>query len=207
MARSIKLMLVLVTGLFLVLAARSVKANQVQTTFTRGDDPVIPASEFNMFNLITPVREAQKMFQSEVGSKELVYFSPGEFYGWFDQMSPELLRKLDIFRDLWGAPVVVSSHKNAIGRHLGPTDTSQHNIDKWGEVRAIDVFPQGLNSVSAKRAFDLAKAAGFSGIGLYNDTNPGWMMHLDVRSHRTSANPAKWARNQGKWVGIQELIA
>ena len=133
----------------------------------------------------------------------LKHFQPWEFRTWFADMSPELLTKLDKFRELWGQPVAISSHADGLGRHLGSSDTSQHNVDKWGEVRAVDVFPQGLNAQTKAFAIQCAKRAGFTGYGLYSDTSPGWMMHLDVRSDRSAVNPATWARVGGNYVGIE----
>ncbi|MGB0664393.1 MAG: hypothetical protein ACPGMR_11470 [Pontibacterium sp.] len=133
----------------------------------------------------------------------LKYFSAAEFGEYADQLAPSLLTSLDKFRELWGAPVLISPVDGAIGRHLGHDNLSQHNIDRWGEVRAVDVFPEGLNSLTAKRAYECAKKAGFTGIGLYSDTRPSWMMHLDVRDGKL----ATWSRVAGNYLGINELIA
>lgn len=133
----------------------------------------------------------------------LKHFSPWEFRTWFADMSPELLKKLDTFRELWGQPVVISSHADGLGRKLGPADTSQHNVNKWGEVRAVDVFPEGLNVQTKAFAIQCARQAGFTGYGIYSDTQPGWMMHLDVRADRSPVNPATWARVNGNYVGIE----
>ena len=40
---------------------------------------------------------------------ELKYFSRSEFGIWWPLMSQDLLQKLDLFREKWGAPVVVPS--------------------------------------------------------------------------------------------------
>jgi hypothetical protein len=142
------------------------------------------------------------------------YFEPSEFGPWWPDMSRELLQKLDKFRGLWGAPVEVSPAAGGIGRHLGPGDTSQHNIDRWGKVLAVDLFPKvpagrsGYRYMSTRadraRALRCAKQAGFSGIGLYTDTRPGNMVHLDVR--QTEA-VALWSRINGNYLGINEAIA
>ena len=143
-----------------------------------------------------------------IGDKvALRYFNESEFGGWFDKMSPELLKKLDEFRHQWGFPVQVSPHHDAVGREH-PTSTSQHNIMKWGEVRAIDIFPKNstgayINTVAErKRAYDIARSVGFTGIGLYTDTVPGHMVHLDVRK----GNLAKWSRIAGQYKGINEAL-
>ena len=137
----------------------------------------------------------------------LTYFTPSEFREWYDQMSVKQLLALDEFRRLWGRPVVISAHPDALGRHGGSTDQSQHNVDLWGEVRATDIFPEGLTEENAHEAYQLARQAGFSGIGIYNDTKPSMMMHVDVRPDRSPASPAKWARVDRNYVGIEKVFA
>ncbi|HSH25400.1 MAG TPA: hypothetical protein VLA13_07670, partial [Massilibacterium sp.] len=77
-----------------------------------------------------------------MNDSKLTYFSRSEFdrggRNWFNDMCPSLLVRLDVLRNMWGAPIVISPHPDAIGRE-DDTD-SQHNIRKWGEVRAVDVF-------------------------------------------------------------------
>lgn len=127
----------------------------------------------------------------------LRWFDPREFRGWGDSMDPELLRKLDRFRDELGWPVRISPAGGALGRTLGWDDTSQHNVDRWGEVRAVDVMPipedgRGMSRAEADFAIGVAKGVGFTGIGVY----PGWEpypgLHLDTREDRGPGNPALW---------------
>jgi hypothetical protein len=145
--------------------------------------------------------------KQEGSSVKLRYFTPQEFGGWYEKMSPDLLKKLDEFRHQWGFPIQVSPHQDAVGREH-PTSNSQHNIMKWGEVRAVDVFPKNslggyINSAAErKRAYDIAKRVGFTGIGLYTDTSPGHMVHLDVRE----GSLAKWSRIAGQYKGIDEAL-
>ena len=150
------------------------------------------------------------------------YFRPTEFREWWELMSIDLLEVLDDFRDIWGAPVMISPHADALGRHGGRDDLSQHNVDKWGAVRAADVFPMGLGDASPTfasahalgtvtsygfiRAYDAAKRAGASGIGFYPGTTPGPMMHLDVRTDRTPDNPATWSRIKGRYLGLSHAM-
>jgi len=111
---------------------------------------------------------------------DLKYFKAVEFGVWYPAMSIELLVKLDKFRDLWGDIVTITPVQGGIGRE--DESGSMHNVLKWGEVRAIDVFPRGMDSLAdRKRAFKLAQLAGFNGIGLYTDTKPSNMLHLDTR--------------------------
>lgn len=142
------------------------------------------------------------------------YFKPAEFGRWWPDMSPELLEKLDEFRHQWGGPVVISPAEGGIGRNLGHNSRSQHNIDLWGEVRAVDVFPQvpdgagGYRYMDSRadreRAYRVARAAGFTGIGLYTDTRPGNMVHLDVRP-KTSV--ATWSRVDGNYLDLGAVLA
>ncbi|NRB42683.1 MAG: hypothetical protein HRU20_30145 [Pseudomonadales bacterium] len=140
------------------------------------------------------------------------HFQASEFHGFYDQLNPDLLVSLNLFREWWGAPVHISPLADGVGRYLGADKDSQHNIDKWGQVNAVDFFPEGLKTESdIKRAYDLAKKAGFSGIGLYTDTTRNGkkaiMMHGDVRADKSAINPATWARVNGVYVGIRQLVA
>lgn len=146
-----------------------------------------------------------------VNKPALKYFKPTEFGLWYPLMSNELLQKLDAFRAAWGYPVIVSTAHGAIGRE-GDGDSSQHNVTKWGEVRAIDVFPT-LGSgkyittpAERDRAYQIAKQVGFTGIGLYTDTKPGNMLHVDVRKDKVPGSPATWSRIGGQYRSIGEVI-
>lgn len=148
-------------------------------------------------------------------SPGLKYFSREEFGDWWEKMSPELLQKLDAFREEWGAPVEISRAQGALGREDFESD-SQHNYLKWGEVRAVDVFPVVIdlgehryieNEVERMRAYMIAKKVGFTGIGLYTDTYPGNMLHVDVRQDRSEQLPATWSRVGGEYLGIEAVMA
>ena len=140
------------------------------------------------------------------GAYTMRRFTESEFREWEGRISPKLLEKLDRFALVWKKPVIISSAKGAIGRHCGANDTSQHNFDKWDEVRAIDIFPQGLTRENSREALSIAKSVGFTGIGFYSDTKPSMMMHVDVRTSRVEGEPALWGRENGKYVSIFEVI-
>ncbi len=147
----------------------------------------------------------------------LKYFKPSEFGIWYPMMSAELLLRLDEFREQWGAPVVISSAAGGIGRHGGDENHSQHNVDKWNEVRAVDVFPKvpdGLGGYryintpeERERAYQVAKQVGFTGIGLYTDTKLGNLLHVDVRQGYVAGMPATWSRVDGVYKGLSEVFA
>ncbi len=165
-------------------------------------------SASGVLNLINSNSILDSILNKQEGSGvKLRYFTPQEFGGWYEKMSPDLLKKLDEFRHQWGFPVQVSPHQDAVGREH-PTSNSQHNIMKWGEVRAVDVFPKNslggyINSAAERqRAYEIAKRVGFTGIGLYTDTSPGHMVHLDVRE----GSLAKWSRIAGQYKAIDEAL-
>lgn len=124
---------------------------------------------------------------------QMKYFKESEFGAFWDLMDPELLPVMDTFRECWGAPVIISPAKGAIGRTDG---TSFHNYKRHGMVKAVDLMPRGMNTAEdRKRAFDCAVQAGATGIGIYPDWKPNQGIHIDVgvRSGRGVGNPARWA--------------
>lgn len=139
------------------------------------------------------------------------HFQPNEFGGWYEQLHPQLKEKLDAFREGWGAPVQVSPVGGAVGRR-GGSSRSRHNVDVWGNVQAVDVFPIGLvGHADAIRAVSVAKRVGFTGIGFYPNWRPQPGVHLDVRDDRPPGRPATWGgiRPDGgamKYVSLQEAI-
>ena len=133
---------------------------------------------------------------------KLKYFKPSEFGAFYTFINNDLLLKLDMFREKWGKPVIVSGAKGAIGRH--DDSSSQHNIDLFGETRAIDLFPAGMDNISERqRALAIAKQVGFTGIGIYTDTKPSNLLHVDVRK---TENVALWARVGGEYVSITQVV-
>jgi len=65
-------------------------------------------------------------------------------------------------------------------------------------VRAVDIFPKiGSGYISSaadlERAFHIAKSVGFTSVGVYTDTAPGFMLHVDVRS----SGETNWSRIAG----------
>lgn len=120
-------------------------------------------------------------------------FEGGSSVSWWPLMSSRLLILLDVFRFQWGAPVRISLAPGAIGRYLPLDNDSQHNMDRWGEVRAVDVLPEGiLTAADMERALTLAKSLAFTGIGIYPDWAPSPGLHLDTRVDREPGDPALW---------------
>jgi len=136
------------------------------------------------------------------------HFSAEEFRDWADDMSPRLVTMLDILRFRLGSPIAVSGSEYALGRNLGRGKMSEHNIDEWGEVLAVDCFIGGVyNRIQAEAVAHEAETIGFTGIGVYSDTrnNQGQeqvMFHLGVRPNELMGSPATWGRISGKYTSL-----
>lgn len=132
---------------------------------------------------------------------DLRNWNPSEFREWWPDMSVRLLVLLDVFRYQWGRPCQVSPAPGALGRNQGRDARSQHNVDRWGEVRAADIMPAGLHTrEDARRAIDCAITAGFTGIGIYPYWEPTPGLHLDVRTCECPGQPATWGRVDGEYI-------
>ena len=139
---------------------------------------------------------------------QLYFFEQGEFLredkyanpmNWFDHMNPRLLVILDILRYQWAlhkrreARILISPHPKAIGRQMGKGKLSDHNIDHWGEVNGIDIFPEFLSGVKDVEAFrDFAVLATATAIGFYPHWKPQAGFHIGCRPDRKPGNPALW---------------
>ena len=136
------------------------------------------------------------------------HFSAEEFRDWADDMSPRLVTMLDVLRFKLGSPIEISLSEYALGRELGRGKMSEHNIDHWGEVLAVDCFISGIYSrQQAEAVVYEAEAIGFTGIGVYSDTrnNQGQeqvMFHLGVRPNELMGSPATWGRISGKYTSL-----
>lgn len=138
---------------------------------------------------------------------KLKHFAIDEFRAWWPIMDPVQLRLLDVFRERWGSPVIISPVHGSLGRRSGKGDDSQHNVDRWGVVRATDVFPDEMDDLNAARAaIELAKEIGFTGVGYYPDTAPAPMLHLDCRVDRVIGDPALWGRLRGEYVSLDTAL-
>jgi len=136
------------------------------------------------------------------------HFSAEEFRDWADDMSPRLVTMLDVLRFKLGSPIAVSASEYALGRNLGRNELSEHNIDEWGEVLAVDCFISGVyNRAQAEAVAHEAEGIGFTGIGVYSDTRnnqgkPQVMFHLGVRPNELMGSPATWGRISGKYTSL-----
>jgi hypothetical protein len=136
------------------------------------------------------------------------HFTQEEFREWSDDMSPRLITMLDVLRFRLGSAIAVSASEYALGRELGRGKMSEHNVDEWGEVLAVDCFISGVyNRAQAEAVVYEAEAIGFTGIGVYSDTrnNQGQgqvMFHLGVRPNELMGSPATWGRVAGKYTSL-----
>lgn len=137
------------------------------------------------------------------------YFTPIEFREWYQYMSPRLLTLLDVLRFTLGRDkkIIISPHKDALGRKLGPQSQSCHNVDVWGEVMAADFFcPWIRHQDEVRHVFNRMRELGFTGIGVYADTKPNVMFHGDVRPTEKMGAPATWGRVDGQYTSVNEAI-
>jgi len=140
------------------------------------------------------------------------HFSAEEFREWSDDMSPRLVTMLDVLRFKLGSPIEISLSEYALGRELGVGKMSEHNVDEWGEVLAVDCFISGVyNRAQAEGVAHEATAIGFTGIGVYSDTrnNQGQeqvMFHLGVQPNEDMGSPATWGRVNGKYTSLMAAI-
>ena len=140
------------------------------------------------------------------------HFSSEEFREWSDDMSPRLVTMLDILRFRLGSPIEISLSEYALGRNLGRGKMSEHNIDEWGEVLAVDCFISGVYSrQQAEAVVYEAEAIGFTGIGVYSDTrnNQGQeqvMFHLGLRPNEDMGSPATWGRVDHDYTSLMAAV-
>ena len=140
------------------------------------------------------------------------HFSQEKFRDCAEDMSPRLVTMLDVLRFRLGSPVEISGSKYALGRDLGRDDLSEHNIDHWGEVLAVDCFVRGVyNRAQADAVAYEAKAIGFTGIGVYSDTHnnygePQVMFHFGVRPNELMGSPATWGRVDHDYTTLTAAI-
>lgn len=137
----------------------------------------------------------------------LRHFEPREFGLWWPWMDPGLLESLDEFRDRLGRKVMISKAIGALGRRLGESALSRHNVDRWKRVMAADVMlPEGpdiTDPTEGRRLVRLAEEAGFGAIGFYPEWRPYPGLHLDVRPKKEDGSLAMWSRIGGKYLALE----
>ena len=140
------------------------------------------------------------------------HFDAEEFREWSDDMSARLVTMLDVLRFKLGSPIEISASEYALGRELGVGKMSEHNVDEWDEVLAVDCFISGIyNRAQAEEVAREAKAIGFTGIGVYSDTHNNYgedqvMFHLGVRPNELMGSPATWGRVDHDYTSLMAAI-
>lgn len=155
----------------------------------------------------------------------LRFFKPAEFWredkyhnpvNWYEKTHPKLLYAIDLLRWRWSdycgddTPIRISPHGQAIGRQLGHDSVSDHNIDRWGLVRGIDLMPVGLSSAQDAAVLRaLAVECGIDAIGIYPDWAPAPGIHVGIRPERDPGDPALWGaiRQNGEQVYTAWTVA
>jgi len=136
------------------------------------------------------------------------HFSQEEFREWGEDMSPRLVTMLDVLRFRLSSAIEISASGAALGRNLGRDKLSEHNVDHWGEVLAVDCFIGGVyNRAQTEAVVYEAEGIGFTGIGVYSDTHNNQgddqvMFHLGVRPNELMGSPATWGRISGKYTSL-----
>jgi len=120
--------------------------------------------------------------------------------GVIEKMEPSFIHRLDLFRAKLGRKVFPSPLEGGWIR-TGGSETSRHFIGADGNHRlsdAGDVFPD----CDLFYAMTVAIQCGFTGIGLYFDTQrngkPWPMLHLDTRPGQLTI----WTRKAGEYETI-----
>lgn len=133
----------------------------------------------------------------------LQYFTPSEYREWWDDMCPRILVLMDVLRHKLGSRIDISAHPKSLGRKLGRSSQSSHNIDYWGRVMAVDFFVEHI--YYREQSLHVTKTmtdVGFTGIGVYTGwtNNKGKLQvgfHGDARPNRSMGGPATWGRIDG----------
>jgi len=140
------------------------------------------------------------------------HFTQEEFREWAEDMSPRLVTMLDVLRFKLGSAIEISGSEYALGRNLGLGYLSEHNIDYWYEVLAVDCFIRGIyNQLQVEAVVSIATGIGFTGIGVYSDTSNNYgeeqvMFHFGVRPNELMGAPATWGRVDHDYTTLMAAI-
>lgn len=118
---------------------------------------------------------------------------------WCNQLDTRLVLLLDVLRNQWGRPIIISPAPGTIGRHHG---SGYHVADVHGMVQAVDVMPGFKGPDDARHFVHLAEAIGFGGIGIYPVWRPMAGAHLD-----TGPFNRRWGRIGRADVSIGEALS
>lgn len=105
------------------------------------------------------------------------------------RIDARLVQALQCWRDLLGQPLRITPVLEGIYRTTGSPTSQHYAVGRLST--AIDIFPM---AGSVGQAFLTALSIdAFRGVGLYLDTKPGFMIHVDVRQ----GDRILWVRTGG----------
>lgn len=135
----------------------------------------------------------------------LKYFKATEFRDWAEWMDHTFLRTLDKYRHELQMPIMISPHRDSLGRKAGKP-TSEHYFDGSRYLRVADVMPhtrgRSFDREEMAYAVELAKTM-FSGVGLYPYWSPYAGLHLDLRPGKQKT----WAMIPGNTGQVEITLA
>lgn len=135
-------------------------------------------------------------------------------------MNRDLILKLDelaaTIKEHSNCSFIISPATGSLGRWSAPDSNSGHNINKWGEVLAVDIFVSCIKSVEdIHQLITVADRIGFTGIGFYPDWkykvgkhNIDCGFHLDV----VGKSSRRWSgldrvNDQGETIQVYKSIS
>jgi hypothetical protein len=131
------------------------------------------------------------------------HFDLSEFGFSLPFMSVAWLLLIDEFREQLGSRVIISPAAGALMRFDAGAE-SQHCFGRAGDV----MLPDGP---SLAQAVEVAKAVGFTGIGVYPHWSPYPGLHLDIRPVDSPGERAVWGavKRDGEqvYVSIEEALS
>ena len=109
-------------------------------------------------------------------------------------VSPTLLKTLDAFRDLLGAPIIFSPAPGTLYAKSGHAEDSEHGDGEAGDIK----FPKTGISTALLTA---TRFPFFASIGVYPLWKPYPGLHVGVRYHTNIFRKMWWKDETGNWRG------
>lgn len=127
-------------------------------------------------------------YNDELTWDDIKYFTPGEFAckcggkycnGGVDKVDLHMVKKLDVVREHFGRPVIITSGVRCVqhNKNVGGVSNSQHLLGK-----AADFIVSGVSPIEVYNWCDKNLMTGNGGLGKYSN-----FTHLDNRNYR-----ARW---------------
>jgi hypothetical protein len=116
------------------------------------------------------------------------FFRPAEFGDRADDIDPRTIYAADAMRARLGSPLTVSPVLGATARFGGNARSQHYAIGR--RATAVDLMPAMATLGDAYRAALGVQAIG--GVGLYPDTSPLPMIHIDTRPRKPGGGVFQW---------------